>query len=181
MRLSFVVSLLLLPVITATLVWPGLTTSLAAGEKKDAGKTRDIKIAVIDFDYLDTSGEARDQRQEHETRLKAFMTALRGDLATHGKIIVSLTCDPVPCSVRTPPGDLLRAARAAGASIVLVGSIQKMSTLVQWAKAEAIDSATERMVLDKLFTFRGDNDESWRRAEVFIADQLAGIERSGDR
>jgi hypothetical protein len=181
MRLSFVVSLLLLPVITATLVWPGFTTNLAAGEKEDAGKTRDITIAVVDFDYLDTSGEARDQRQEHEARLKAFMTALRSDLAAHGKTIVSLTCDPAPCSVRTPPADLLRAARAANAGIVLVGSIQKMSTLVQWAKAEAIDSATERMVLDKLFTFRGDNDESWRRAEVFIANQLAGIERTSDR
>lgn len=175
MRLPFVVSLLLLPAITATLVWPGFTANLAAGEKEDAGKTRDIAIAVVDFDYLDTSGEARNQRQEHEARLKAFMTSLRSDLAAHGKAIISLTCDPAPCSVRTPPGDLLRAARAAGAGIVLVGSIQKMSTLIQWAKAEAIDSATERMVLDKLFTFRGDNDESWRRAEVFIADQLAAM------
>jgi hypothetical protein len=36
-----------------------------------------------------------------------------------------------------------------------------------------IETGTERIVLDKLFTFRGDNDESWRRAESFIADQLA--------
>jgi hypothetical protein len=174
MRHSSIVSSLLLPVAAATLFWPAFAGSLAADEPADARKTRDLTIAVVDFDYLDTSGEARDQRQEHETRLKAFMTALRGDLAAHGKTIVSLmTCDPAPCSVRTPPGDLLRAARTAGAGIVLVGSIQKMSTLIQWAKAEAIDSTTERMVLDRLFTFRGDNDESWRRAEAFIADQLA--------
>jgi len=33
----------------------------------------------------------------------------------------------------------LKAAHAAGADFVLVGGIHKMSTLVQWAKAEVID------------------------------------------
>jgi hypothetical protein len=130
-------------------------------------------VAVVDFDYRDTSGEERDQRQEHETRLRDFMTALRGDLAAQGKVVVSPKCDPTPCSVERPAAELLRAAREAGASVLLVGTVQKTSTLIQWAKAEAIDTGTERIVDDKLFTFRGDNDESWRRAESFIADELA--------
>jgi hypothetical protein len=141
----------------------------------------DTTIAVVDFDYRDTSGEERDQRQVHEARLRDFMTALRGDFAARGKIVVSLKCDPAPCSTATPASDLLRAAREAGASVLLVGSIQKMSTLVQWAKAEAIDTTSERIVLDRLFTFRGDNDESWRRAERFIADEFAALHQTGVR
>jgi len=38
---------------------------------------------------------------------------------------------------------------------------------------DVLQGGTERIVLDKLFTFRGDNDESWRRAEAFIADEFA--------
>ncbi len=56
-----------------------------------------------------------------------------------------------------------------------------MSTLVQWAKAEAIDTGTEKMVLDRLFTFRGDTDESWRRAETFIAGEFAALQPAGAR
>lgn len=132
----------------------------------------DTTVAVVDFNYRDTSGEERDQRQEHATRLRDFMTALRSDLAPHGKVIVSPTCDPAPCSVDRPAPELLRAAREAGAGVLVVGAIQKMSTLIQTGKAQAIDTRTEQIVLDKLFTFRGDSDESWRRAETFIAGQF---------
>jgi Protein of unknown function (DUF2380) len=153
--------------------------SHAADGRKTAQETT---IAVVDFVYRDTSREERDQRQEHEARLKDFMTALKGDLAAQGKNIVSLPCEPAPCSVAGGPADdLLRAAREAGAGMLLVGSIQKMSTLVQWAKAEAIDTRTERMVLDKLFTFRGDTDESWHRAEAFVAGELAVLQQAGAR
>ena len=53
-----------------------------------------------------------------------------------------------------------------------------MSTLVQWAKIEAIDARTGRIVLDKLFSFRGDTDEAWRQAEAFIFDELTALRPS---
>lgn len=155
--------------IATALLLPVFTRSCVAED----GKPPAIIIAVVDFDYRDTSVEPRDQHLEHEARLKDFMTALKRDLAAQGKTVVSLKCDPALCTTATPPGDLLRAAREAGAGILLVGSIQKMSTLVQWAKTEAIDTATGLIALDRLFTFRGDNDEAWRRAESFISAQLA--------
>ena len=71
--------------------------------------------------------------------------------------------------------DLLAAAREAGADILLIGGVHKMSTLVQNAKVEAIDARTGRVMFEKLFTFRGDTDEAWRRAEIFIANEIAGI------
>ena len=35
-----------------------------------------------------------------------------------------------------------------------------------------IDLRSGQIVLDKLFTFRGDTDQAWRRAEVFISNEL---------
>ena len=74
--------------------------------------------------------------------------------------------------------DLLAAAREARADILLIGGVHKMSTLVQWAKIEAIDARTGRIVLDKLFSFRGDTDEAWRQAEAFIFDELTALRPS---
>jgi hypothetical protein len=55
-----------------------------------------------------------------------------------------------------------------------------MSTLVQWAKAEVIDLRSGQIVLDKLFTFRGDTDQAWRRAEEFISNELITLAPSNE-
>ena len=36
-----------------------------------------IAIAVLDLDYVDTSGEAQDQQKEHAARLQRFAEGLR--------------------------------------------------------------------------------------------------------
>ena len=163
----------LVPMLAACLC---LTPS--GGKAQDGGKKpQGAAIAVIDFGYVDTSGEERDQRKEHETRLGNFMRALRDDLAKDGSSwLVTPACVPKPCSLAgSTVTDLLAAAREAGADILLIGGVHKMSTLVQNAKVEAIDARTGRVMFEKLFTFRGDTDEAWRRAEIFIANEIAGI------
>ena len=126
----------------------------------------------MDFNYVDTSGEVRDQLAEHELRLSVFMNTLKDDLAVSGKFrVIVPACRPDPCS-RSGGSELLKAARAAGADFLLVGGIYKMSTLVQWASAEVIDLRSGQIVLDRLFTFRGDTDQAWRRAEEFISNEL---------
>jgi hypothetical protein len=147
-----------------------LFTPLHAKSAEDA-KPRAKAVAVIDFAYVDTSGEPRDQIREHEARLAGFMAAVRANLAKSGAYrVVAPKCASEPCSVNTPGENLLAAARAAGADIVLVGGVHKMSTLVQWAEIESFDAASGRSLGKKLFTFRGDSDEAWRRAEKFIMD-----------
>ena len=74
----------------------------------------------------------------------------------------------------------MKTAHAAGADFLLVGGIHKMSTLVQWAKAEVIDLRSGQIVLDKLFTFRGDTDHAWRRAEEFISNELITLAPSNE-
>jgi hypothetical protein len=164
----------LLVTVLAILLW----LAPSCGKAEDgSNKTQRAAVAVIDFGYVDTSGEERDQRKEHETRLGNFMRALRDDLAKGGSFgLVTPACVPKPCSLAgSTLTDLLAAAHEAGADILLIGGVHKMSTLVQNAKVEAIDARTGRVMFDKLFTFRGDTDEAWRRAEIFIVDEITAV------
>jgi hypothetical protein len=133
-----------------------------------------IAVAVFELDYADSSGEARDQQKEHAVRLQRFAEGLRQDLLGSGKYrIVYPTCDPAPCTAAgSDPTTLVDSARQAGAQLVIFGGVHKMSTLVQWAKLQALDLQSDKIVFDKLITFRGDNDESWRQAESFVAREF---------
>ena len=112
-----------------------------------------IGVAMDDFSYTDTSAEPTNQTAAHERRLSAFMTALRRDIGEAGRYhLVSSAQD--------------------GAAFKVIGGIQKTSTLVQWAKVAVIDVGAKRLVMDKLYTFRGDNDESWERAEMFVSREV---------
>jgi hypothetical protein len=140
------------------------------------GAPSPVPIAVLDLVYVDTSGEPRDQAQEHVARTRRFSGALRSDLERSGRFrIVTPQCGAAPCSAGGEPAELLARAREAGAKLVLIGGIHKQSTLIQWAKVQAVDVDTERLVLDRLLTFRGDTDEAWERAEAFVAREVAAL------
>lgn len=130
-------------------------------------------IAVVDFDYSDTSGEVRDQVAEHTRLLGAFMTWLRRDLAAEGKFrVVEVSCGGRPCASTDTSETLENAAKSAGAKLLLLGGIHKQSTLVQWVKVQLVDIEGNRLILERLLTFRGDSDEAWQRAERFIVGQI---------
>lgn len=133
-----------------------------------------IPIAVVDFDYVDSSGEARDQSAEHRARLKEFMVALRADLERSGRYHVVLpVCQPEPCSLKeSDPAELLAASRRAGAKLLLFGGFHKMSTLVQWTQGQVIDLGTELVIFDRLLTFRGDDQAAWQRSQRFLAQEI---------
>jgi uncharacterized protein DUF2380 len=138
-----------------------------------------VPIAVLDLVYVDTSGEPRDQTQEHLARTQRFSGALRSDLERSGKFrIVTAQCGAAPCSASGEPSELVARAREAGARLVVIGGVHKQSTLIQWAKVQAVDVDAERLVLDKLLSFRGDTDEAWERAEAFVAREVTGLAAS---
>lgn len=103
-------------------------------------------VTIDDFGYSDTSGEVADQVALHQGRLTAFMAALRRDV-------------PAECCT----------------GIRIIGGIHKTSTLVQWAKVAVIDVNANHLLFDKLYTFRGDNDQAWDRAEAFIAGDIRWV------
>jgi hypothetical protein len=132
-----------------------------------------LAVSVDDFNYIDTSNEPTDQTAVHEKRLRAFMTALRDDVTADRRFeLVPSSCAP-DCPTEGPAlRDRLRAASQAGAQILIIGGLHKMSTLVQLAQTAAIDTTSQRVVFKKFFTFRGDNDEAWQRAERFVSEEL---------
>jgi hypothetical protein len=106
-----------------------------------------------DFSYTDTSGEPTDQAAAHARRLAAFMAALRRDIGAD------------------PRYRLVPSAQD-GAAFKVIGGIQKTSTLVQWAKVAVIDVGAKTLLMDKLYSFRGDNDQAWERAEIFLSREI---------
>lgn len=136
-------------------------------------------LAIVDFDYVDTSGEVRDQTAAHQERLRAFVAALQKDLSAGGLYrIGTLNCGAQPCSARIDPHELQKAAAAQGVRFVLTGFVHKMSTLIQWAKIDMIDAQKGDVVFDRLLTFRGDTDEAWRRAEAFVAQEIRTVAKA---
>jgi hypothetical protein len=135
-----------------------------------------VSIAIAELDYSDTSGEANDQTAAHRRRLETFRDALQHDLVAHGRFrVVPVTCGTKPCSSASDPLEIQRAARAAGAKLVVIGGIHKMSTLVQWGKIEIVDEDAGHLARDLLVTFRGDTDEAWSRAEAFVAGEILDL------
>jgi hypothetical protein len=132
-----------------------------------------LAVSVDGFNYIDTSNEPTDQTAVHEKRLRAFMTALRDDVTADRRFeLVPSSCAP-NCPTEGPAlGDRLRAASQAGTQILIIGIVHKRSTLVQLVWAVAIDTTTQRVVFKKFFTFRGDNDEAWQRAERFVSEEV---------
>lgn len=157
--------------VAATIAALGLCPlPLARGEA--AGQA--TAIGVLDFDYRDTSGEPKNQKAEHESRLRDFVVSLRRDLEQGGAFkVVALDCGAEPCSVKQlTPEELFEAGRRAGARLLLYGGIHKISTLVQVARVQVVDIEKNIVVDDRRLSFRGDDDQAWRRAEAFIVKQM---------
>jgi hypothetical protein len=163
----------------------GLTAALGGGQRAraDVSAPPPATLAVLDLDYVDTSGEPIDQTAVHQRRAADFVSALQRDLATNSQYrIVPMSCGSAPCDPAMNPSELQTAAHTAGVKFVLLGGVHKMSTLVQWAKIQIADEERGRIVFDRLLTFRGDTDEAWQRAESFVAhDVLQSEPTIGDR
>lgn len=156
-----------------------LTLALAA-VSTGAGGAQPIPIAVLDFDYADSSGEPQDQTAVHRARLEAFATRIRAALADSGAYrVVVAGCPAPPCSARNyAPDELFAMARQAGAKLMLFGGLHKMSTLVQWGRVELIDVGENRLLDDRHLSFRGDDDQAWRRAADYVVEKL--IKQAGE-
>jgi hypothetical protein len=133
-----------------------------------------LTVAVADFDYIDTSGEVRDQRAAHEARMTRFTELLRESLgAQDGFQVLSLACAEPPCTpINMQPDKFITASRRSGARFVLYGGIHKISTLVQWGDVQLLDLESDKVLFRQNVTFRGDNDEAFRRAAAFVGDSV---------
>ncbi len=142
--------------------------------RADEAAAEPIPIAVAEFDYIDTSGEPEDQRAKHAAQLQSFAESMRAGLESSGKYrVVPLVCEPTPCRAGDLDAEaLIAAARNAGAQQLVFGGIHKMSTLVQFAKVQVLDLKLDRLIFERLLTFRGDNDDAWDHAQRFVVRDI---------
>ena len=149
-------------------------SALSALNARQRRTDNQIGVAVLDFSYSDTAGEAQDMTTEHQKWLEALAAGLRKGFERTGAYrVVTPVCHPEPCEVgRTSPDQLEGAAKEAGAQLLVMGGVHKESTLLQWAKVLAVNLVDNQVVTDKLITFRGDNETAWERAEEFISRDL---------
>jgi len=138
------------------------------GQSAEAMRT----LLLEPFRFFDTSGEPRDQRAEHAARLAALTDELNKSLRGKEHFrVVALPSDAPPC----PEGDsdcLLGQARVAGADVVIAGAIQKISSMASNMWVGAFDAKSGKRLLFRQITFRGDTDESWRRASAFLNSEI---------
>lgn len=130
-------------------------------------------IAIADFDYVDTSGELVDQHDQHQRRLLGFEQQLSDGLAKGGYQPVHLKCSAPVCSSRSlTPAELIVSAINSGADLIVFGGFHKMSTLVQWILVDVADVSANKLLLQRLLTFRGDTDIAWDHAARYVANLL---------
>ena len=130
-------------------------------------------LAVVGFNFVDTSGEAKDQSAAHAARLSAMMETLQSKLAASGRFkVIALACTPEPCTAEPDVDGALSEARKAGADWVLVGTVRKTSTLILDMPVQVIDMASSKSVYGRLLSFRGDTDDAWQHAARFLAREL---------
>jgi hypothetical protein len=137
----------------------------AAGANTGTPAAQTPGVTIEEFGYLDTSGEPVDQTAAHQKRLQAFMAALRRDIEAEGRYHLV----PPSTDNRATPAERMQAAAQGGANILIGGAVHKMSTLVQFANAVVIDIDSKRVLFERRYTFRGDNDQAWDRAESFLS------------
>lgn len=121
-------------------------------------------VAVVDFDFLDTSGEGGVGAVDHDAYLALFRAAVEKEL--EGKLgVLRLPCSANGCRPsNTEPELLVAQAREAGAEFLVFGSVHKVSTLIQNLQVEALDLEAEKIVLRRQISFRGDSDQAYERA-----------------
>jgi hypothetical protein len=133
-----------------------------------------LTIAVADFDYIDTSGEVKDQRAAHQARMAQFGELLRAKLGAEGEFrVIPLECAEPPCTpINMQPEKFIAASRLTAARFIVYGGIHKTSTLVQWGDVELLDLEANKLLLKRTVTFRGDTDEAFRRAAAFVGESV---------
>lgn len=125
-------------------------------------------VAILPVKLLDTSHEPRNQEAEHQRRLTLLAEVLTAEL--DGAVIIGAgevqSCQPETTAC------LLGLARSHGADRALFIVAQKTSTLILQLFANLVDVETGDLVVSRNLNFRGDNDDSWRRAGRFLSRQI---------
>ena len=158
-------------------IWIAATVLLATTSDRAA----DIPtLLVLPLEIVDTSGETPSRAKELEDRLTTLTLYISRELGTHGLYAV---IDPISIGSEigkaraTQPLDRCNGcerdlARLVHADRVLIGAVDKVSTLIGSLRLNIVDVATGQIIFSRVLGFRGDTDEAWQRAARFFVRDL---------
>ncbi|MGJ4859439.1 DUF2380 domain-containing protein [Labrys sp. La1] len=156
---------------TGTAILVLLATAAVFPSQGRAGGA-DKALLTLPFGYLDTSGEASDQKTAHADRLKAMSDHLTSRLQAGGFYrIVAATPGIIACT-GNDQDCLLSEARKAGAGLILTGAVHKTSTLISAIWVGVFDAKDGKRIFFRQISFRGDTNEAWQHATDFVLGQL---------
>jgi hypothetical protein len=135
-------------------------------------------LLVLPLEMVDTSGETRPQARED--RLATLTGYLSKQLGVHGLYTVT---DPTPIATEIDKARSVQSldrcngcerdlARLAHADRVLIGEVDKVSTLIGSLRLRIVDVATGQTIFSRELGFRGDTDEAWQHAARFFVRDL---------
>jgi hypothetical protein len=133
-----------------------------------------LKIAVFDFELLDTSlqGEMNGPQAEEQRRLTDAAGQLRKALLESGKYAV---LDIAPVNAAAHASNLqacggcdVTYAQQLGADLAVTGLVQKVSALILNMNIYVRDAHTGRLITAMSADFRSNTDESWSRAMAYL-------------
>jgi hypothetical protein len=129
---------------------------------------------------VDTSGETPARAQEHEDRLRVLAQYLSKALGEDGDYAI---VDPAPIRAAIDKARNIQPlsecngcerdlARQVHADRVLIGEIDKVSTLIGSLHLSIVNVTTGGLVFSRVLSFRGDTDEAWQHAGRFFLRDL---------
>jgi len=156
-------------------LWAVLLVALAilSAAVPSASATGDRQaLLILPFGFLDTSGEPGDQKTSHADRLAAMSRHLSEQLQSKGLYRVVPATDGILACASSDQDCLLAQARKAGTDMIMVGAVQKASTLISQIWVGVFDATDGKRLFYRQLSFRGDTDEAWQHAGLFLIQQI---------
>jgi len=140
-----------------------------------AATAEPVKLAVFDFELIDTSleGEVSGPREDEQNRLQMISDLLRTKLAESGRYSIA---DLSPLNEKIDGagylyncnGCVTDLAAAAGAEQAITGTVQKVSNLILNINVYLWDVKTGEQTGGTSVDIRGNTDESWSRGVSYL-------------
>ena len=129
------------------------------------------RIAVFDFEMVDTSGEAFTQDQQR--RLRLATQEMRKLLAERDGVL-AINVEPERQAIteagylRNCTGCIEPIARRLGADLALLGTVHKVSSLILYIAVTIFDAESGAAIKNATVSIRGDTDTAWLRGVRYI-------------
>jgi hypothetical protein len=132
------------------------------------------KIAVFPINVIDTSNEPGDATADHERRAQAMALAVAEELGKQ-RDATTTTLTHAELNAKCPTNDAdcqIGIATATGATMIVVTTVHKVSSLILNISVRLVDTRTNRTTWGRDMSFRADNDQAWQRAGRYLAGEI---------